>query len=71
MEKIGMAQGSRCSSNNFPERQAFCMDTEQAYKKMEEGNRIIEDLPTRKYAVYAVFFLLEIAACFGVVFYVI
>ncbi|MCE5335745.1 MAG: hypothetical protein LLG06_14275 [Desulfobacteraceae bacterium] len=42
------------------------MDTTQAYGRMEEANRIIEDFPVRKYALYTVLFLLEIAACFGI-----
>ncbi len=43
------------------------MDTNQAYEKMEEANRIIEDFTVRKYALYTVLFLLEVAACFGIV----
>ncbi len=30
------------------------MDTEQAYGKMQEANRIIEDFPIGKYALYTV-----------------
>lgn len=35
-----------------------------ALRSMEEANRIIEDFPTTKYALYAALFLLEIALCF-------
>lgn len=44
------------------------MDTAKAYGTMEEANRIIEDIPVRKYALYTILFLLEIAACFGIVY---
>ena len=41
------------------------MDTEQAYAKMQEANRIIEDFPIGKYALYTILFLVEIALCFA------
>lgn len=44
------------------------MDTEQAYGKMEEANRIIEDFSTGRYALYTVLFLVEIAICFAIVY---
>lgn len=44
------------------------MDTAQAYETMQEANRIIEDFPVRKYALYTMLFLLEIAVCFGVLY---
>ncbi len=44
------------------------MDTDKAYGTMEEANRIFEDMPVRKYAIYSILFLLEIAACFGIVY---
>jgi len=44
------------------------MDTEKAYSKMEEANRIIEDFPAGKYAVLTVLFLVEIAICFAIVY---
>ena len=43
------------------------MDTEQAYCKMQEANRIIEDFPMGRYALYPVLFLAEIALCFVIV----
>ncbi len=43
------------------------MDTDKAYSKMQEANRIIEDFPMGKYALYSLLFLAEIAACFVVV----
>ncbi|HYA43497.1 MAG TPA: hypothetical protein VEF34_19510 [Syntrophobacteraceae bacterium] len=43
------------------------MDTERAYSKMEEANRIIEDFPAAKYAFYTILFLGEIAICIGVI----
>jgi len=42
------------------------MSTENAYSKMQEANRIVEDFPAGKYALYAVLFLVEIAICFGI-----
>ena len=42
------------------------MDPEQAYAKMQEANRIIEDFPVGKYAVYTILFLVEIALCFAI-----
>lgn len=42
------------------------MDTEHAYRKMEEANRIIEDFSIGKYSLYTVMFLVEIAICFAV-----
>jgi len=44
------------------------METAQAYSTMEEANRIIEDFSVRKYALYTLLFLLEIAACFGILY---
>lgn len=44
------------------------MNTEQAYSLMAEANKIIEDFPVRKYALYTILFLLEIALCFGIVY---
>jgi hypothetical protein len=44
------------------------MDTEQAYGKMEEANRIIEDFPIGKYALNMVIFFTEIAICFGIIY---
>ena len=49
-------------------KQSFCIDTDQAYGTMEEANRIIEDFPVSKYAVYTVLFLVEIALCFAVLY---
>ncbi len=43
------------------------MDTEHAYDKMQEANRIIEDFPVGKYALYTILFLVEIAICFAIV----
>jgi hypothetical protein len=43
------------------------MDTAQAYDKMQEANRIIEDFPFGKYALYAILYLSEIALCFAIV----
>jgi hypothetical protein len=48
-------------------RQVFCMDTAQAYGKMQEANRIIEDFPIGKYALYAILYLAEIALCFTII----
>ena len=42
------------------------MDTELAYAKMQEANRIIEDFPIRKYVLNMVIFFAEIAACFAI-----
>ena len=42
------------------------MDTEQAYGKMQEANRIIEDFPVGKYALNMVLFFAEIAICFAI-----
>jgi hypothetical protein len=42
------------------------MDTEQAYGKMQEANRIIEDFPIGKYALNMVIFFAEIAICFAI-----
>ncbi len=44
------------------------MDTAKAYGRMEEANRIIEDFPVKKYAIYTILFLLEIALCFAVLY---
>lgn len=44
------------------------MDTDKAYGRMEEANRIIEDFPVKKYAIYTILFLLEIALCFAVLY---
>ena len=44
------------------------MDTDKAYSIMREANRIIEDFPIGKYALYSLLFLAEIAACFAVVY---
>ncbi len=44
------------------------MNTELAYKKMQQANRIIEDFPVGKYALYTVLFLAEIAICFAIVY---
>ncbi len=44
------------------------MDTAQAYGKMEEANRIIEDFPIKKYAIYTILFLVEISLCFAVLY---
>ena len=43
------------------------MDTAKAYGRMEEANRIIEDFPVKKYAIYTILFLVEIAICFAVI----
>jgi hypothetical protein len=48
-------------------RQVSCMDTAKAYGRMEEANRIIEDFPVKKYAIYTILFLVEIAICFAVI----
>jgi hypothetical protein len=42
------------------------MDTEKAYARMQEANRIIEDFPVGKYALLTVLFLVEIAICFAI-----
>ena len=42
------------------------MTTEQAYGKMQEANRIIEDFPIGKYALNMVIFFAEIAICFAI-----
>ncbi len=42
--------------------------TEQALDTMAEANRIIEDFPIGKYALYTILFLIEIAICFAVVY---
>ncbi|MGC9196068.1 MAG: hypothetical protein ACP5IL_11520 [Syntrophobacteraceae bacterium] len=44
------------------------MDTDKAYSRMSEANRIIEDFSMGKYALYSLLFLAEIAACFVVVY---
>ncbi len=44
------------------------MDTDKAYSTMREANRIIEDFPIGKYALYSLLYLAEIAACFAVVY---
>jgi len=44
------------------------MDTEKAYARMQEANRIIEDFPVGKYAFLTVLFLAEIAICFAIVY---
>lgn len=44
------------------------MNTELAYKKMQQSNRIIEDFPVGKYALYTVLFLAEIAVCFAIIY---
>jgi len=44
------------------------MDTAQAYGRMQEANRIIEDFPIRKYALLTVLFLVEVAICFAIVY---
>ncbi len=44
------------------------MDTEQAYARMQEANRIIEDFPIGKYALLTVLFLAEIAICFAIIY---
>lgn len=44
------------------------MDTEKAYSKMTEANRIIEDFPIGKYALYTLLFLAEIAICFAIIY---
>jgi len=46
------------------------MDTEQAYGEMEEANRIIEDFPVGRYALYTMLFLGEIAICFAIIHYI-
>ena len=43
------------------------MDTVQAYGRMQEANRIIEDFPIGKYALYAILYLAEIALCFAII----
>ncbi|SPF33895.1 hypothetical protein SBDP1_1170003 [Syntrophobacter sp. SbD1] len=48
-------------------RQDFWMDTEHAYDKMKASNRIIQDFPIGKYALYTILFLVEIAICFAIV----
>ncbi|MDR3554200.1 MAG: hypothetical protein P4L55_05560 [Syntrophobacteraceae bacterium] len=42
----------------------FQMETDKAYSRMAEANRIIEDFPMGKYALYSLLFLAEIALCF-------
>ena len=42
------------------------MDTEQAYSKMREANRIIENFPVGKYFLYTALFLAEVAVCFAI-----
>jgi hypothetical protein len=37
-----------------------------AIQVMEEANRIIEDFPTKKYALYFGIFVIEIILCFWV-----
>ena len=44
------------------------MDTEKAYSRMQEANRIIEDFPVGKYALLTVLFLVEVAICFAIVY---
>ena len=44
------------------------MDTEKAYARMQEANRIIEDFPVGKYALLTVLFLVEIAICFAIIY---
>lgn len=44
------------------------MDTAKAYGTMEEANRIIEDFPVGRYAIYTVAFLVEIAICFALLY---
>ena len=46
------------------------MDTEQAYGRMEEANRIIEDFPTGKYALYTILFFAEVLICSAVAGYI-
>ena len=46
------------------------MDTELAYTKMQEANRIIEDFSVGKYTLLTVLFLVEIAICFAIVYYI-
>lgn len=41
------------------------MDMDKAYSRMREANRIIEDFPIGKYALYSLIFLAEIALCFA------
>ncbi len=45
------------------------MDTDKAYSRMQEANRIIEDFPMGKYGLYSLLYLAEIAACFAVVYW--
>ncbi len=40
------------------------MDTAEAYRKMEEANKIIQDFSIGQYALYLFAFLLETALCF-------
>ncbi len=44
------------------------MNTDYAYGKMQESNRIIEDFPIGKYALYTILFLVEIAICFAIIY---
>jgi hypothetical protein len=67
MVKISLTQARRQIRSIFP-KGGMEMDTAQAYETMQEANRIIEDFPVRKYALYTMLFLLEIAVCFGVLY---
>lgn len=42
------------------------METSAAKQVMEEANRIIEDFPVSRYALYTILFLVEVAACFWI-----
>ena len=55
----------RLSQSN--KQMGFRMDTDKAYARMQEANRIIQDFSMGKYALYALLFLAEIAVCFAVV----
>ncbi len=46
----------------------FLMDTAQAYDKMQEANRIVEDFPVGRYALFTILFLVEIAICFAIIY---
>jgi hypothetical protein len=66
--KLVLVQARRQPGMTDSRKADFQMDTAQAYGTMEEANRIIEDFPVKKYALYTLLFLLEIAVCFGILY---
>jgi len=75
MEKLGSCQrlvlrfADGCNTMDL-KRRVFFIDTEQAYCEMQKANRIIEDFPIEKYALYTILFLAEIALCFAIIHYI-